>query len=1156
MNNPIISAVLIIGQIKNEVVSVYDYFCPAKTFIMKFKSTYLWGSLLAFIFLLSFQESIGQCSNNGTFYIDVTPTSPGPAGAFVEDCIYGGDYMTCSVVSGDTYNFNTCGTTWNSIITLRNNATGALIAFNDNGGTCGVGPSNLDWTATFTGVVRIQTNTQPGCGTNTICGTLTVTRTAAVVEVCDPLYIGATQGPCDATGPTLQVVVSGSGDCAVTGIQVSVDGGPVFNVPLAAGALIGEAFTLTGALTGSSYAITGVLDNGDVTNTSTVTVTEDCAVTACQETEVTVITDCYGSEVNWVLTDAMGMVVHEVFLETFPAGEFTEGTYTTTMCLPEGCYDFTINDSYGDGLNPVGTTCTVIGDFSVALATGEILVDGDPSYGAGATFEFCVGGTTGVCSADGFSVSEPLCTVNQGLPVAIADFTFDFTGDCIVQNAWLSINGEPAFSVDISADGIVSGVPIGFLLDPDTEYSMYYELSDGSLSPTITFTTPSCTTGETICDCAGTVLPIEATSWLGDGFLDDGSYNWNNDPALPVNFNCSTWGFDCDDAGTGNLEDPFGVCDGNLPPGNGCIDTPPTCQDVAMVIQFDCWPGESYIAIADDQGNLLYELDPSVTPILENELVTENLCLAPGCYSFIITDSFEDGLSGVECADPTPGFFTVTTTEGELLVEGGGNFGIQYIQDFCIDQVVQTCSGLGLTVGAGYCTMGADGISLFPSVELSFNYTGDCEVASVFVSLDGVDYQEVIVNDGVEPVLSGSTLDLFNLEGETTYSFFYTLSDGSFSEVEIFTTGTCDNEITICDCAGTEHSIGVTSWLGDDFADLGGFDWLGQPVDFNCSTWGFDCGDIDGAPAQDPFGVCSGNLPPNNGCEAAVLGCTDPAALNYNPLATINDGSCIYNNQFGCTDAEACNYNPLALIDNGTCEYITCAGCTDDAANNYDPTATIDDGSCDYSVIEGCTDADALNYNPIATEDDGSCIYDCVWPTVSFVPHCPQGQAPEYYVTMTISALGNGAPYIVSNSENQEQYVVNFLGTIEVGPFPNNEQVLITVSSVNLDGCLITSPVLTFDCSDVSVNEVAAMDMLEVYPNPSNGRFQLVNKGTSEKMTVRVFDQTGKLVFNDVRVMNTGAVEQIDLSTLTAGTYHLEMIGNSMMQNETIVIQK
>jgi len=50
-------------------------------------------------------------------------------------------------------------------------------------------------------------------------------------------------------------------------------------------------------------------------------------------------------------------------------------------------------------------------------------------------------------------------------------------------------------------------------------------------------------------------------------------------------------------------------------------------------------------------------------------------------------------------------------------------------------------------------------------------------------------------------------------------------------------------------------------------------------------------------------------------------------------------------------------------------------GCTDPIAINYDPNATIDDGSCQYPV-NGCTDPLAINYDPNATVDDGSCVYE------------------------------------------------------------------------------------------------------------------------------------------------------------------------------------
>ncbi len=49
----------------------------------------------------------------------------------------------------------------------------------------------------------------------------------------------------------------------------------------------------------------------------------------------------------------------------------------------------------------------------------------------------------------------------------------------------------------------------------------------------------------------------------------------------------------------------------------------------------------------------------------------------------------------------------------------------------------------------------------------------------------------------------------------------------------------------------------------------------------------------------------------------------------------------------GCTDLLALNYDSLATVDDGSCEYDPdLLGCTNDLSFNYDPEATVDDGSC------------------------------------------------------------------------------------------------------------------------------------------------------------------------------------------------------------------
>lgn len=99
-----------------------------------------------------------------------------------------------------------------------------------------------------------------------------------------------------------------------------------------------------------------------------------------------------------------------------------------------------------------------------------------------------------------------------------------------------------------------------------------------------------------------------------------------------------------------------------------------------------------------------------------------------------------------------------------------------------------------------------------------------------------------------------------------------------------------------------------------------------------------------------------------------IEGCTDLTACNYNPDASIDNGSCVFPN--GCTDPVACNFDAAATCDDGSC--VLPNGCTDAAACNYNPAATCDDGSC--VMPDGCTDVTACNYDVNALCDDGSCI--------------------------------------------------------------------------------------------------------------------------------------------------------------------------------------
>ena len=100
-----------------------------------------------------------------------------------------------------------------------------------------------------------------------------------------------------------------------------------------------------------------------------------------------------------------------------------------------------------------------------------------------------------------------------------------------------------------------------------------------------------------------------------------------------------------------------------------------------------------------------------------------------------------------------------------------------------------------------------------------------------------------------------------------------------------------------------------------------------------------------------------------------IAGCTDPTAANYNPAATVDDGSCVAAVP-GCTTPAACNYNPAANVEDGSCEFpVQYYTCDEDCISDDDG-----DGVCNQLEVAGCQDDTACNYDEAAT-DPGTCFY-------------------------------------------------------------------------------------------------------------------------------------------------------------------------------------
>jgi hypothetical protein len=182
-------------------------------------------------------------------------------------------------------------------------------------------------------------------------------------------------------------------------------------------------------------------------------------------------------------------------------------------------------------------------------------------------------------------------------------------------------------------------------------------------------------------------------------------------------------------------------------------------------------------------------------------------------------------------------------------------------------------------------------------------------------------------------------------------------------------------------------------------------------------------------------GTCFLSYEVSVGC-GDVYGCTDPLAINFNPAATIDDGTCEYPSD--CTEI-ILDFNYTNLADSVDMYWgwdafdgqVSAAGssygsdenfplCMSDGCYTFFILTNQAEWSCDVTIsldgmvllqeeidglggfytftigintegcesisdVPGCTDEAALNYNPLATVDDGTCIYPSDSCSVSFI---------------------------------------------------------------------------------------------------------------------------------------------------------------------------
>ncbi|MGB0423752.1 MAG: DUF7619 domain-containing protein, partial [Flavobacteriales bacterium] len=174
-------------------------------------------------------------------------------------------------------------------------------------------------------------------------------------------------------------------------------------------------------------------------------------------------------------------------------------------------------------------------------------------------------------------------------------------------------------------------------------------------------------------------------------------------------------------------------------------------------------------------------------------------------------------------------------------------------------------------------------------------------------------------NDGDMDVIASSNYD-------NTISWYRNNGSGSFSDEQVVTTNAgWGEDLYTGDLDGDgDADLIVAMRYGNEVVwyenlGLGFFSEKYLISNIIDGPFAVYCEDLDGDGDLDVISGASNDeiaWYENSGAQ----GCTDPEAENYNPIASLDNGSCCFGTS-GCANPNAVNFNPEAQCDNGSCRF-------------------------------------------------------------------------------------------------------------------------------------------------------------------------------------------------------------------------------------------
>lgn len=198
-----------------------------------------------------------------------------------------------------------------------------------------------------------------------------------------------------------------------------------------------------------------------------------CTACPCLDnaTQFTIVLDDYPEETTWVVTDDLFNIV---MTSNGDYGNFADGeTVVEEICLPDGCYNFILNDSYGDGiccsygngsytLDFNGTTLAAGGTFSDADTTAFCLTSANclTSYNLTGVLNSQTYNASNYIESDGIVVNGSTVVLQAGNYIDLnSDFEIQLGADFTAEIVACFVSPEQvAFRIDVPSSDLPNSI--------------------------------------------------------------------------------------------------------------------------------------------------------------------------------------------------------------------------------------------------------------------------------------------------------------------------------------------------------------------------------------------------------------------------------------------------------------------------------------------------------------------------------------------------------------------------------------------------------------------------------------------------------------------------------------------------------------------------